>query len=63
MDSPSLPNIVNGMDLESIVGVIAPHVTKMFEALRAGRPTKELNQEEIDKEVARLPNEPDEKLR
>ncbi|HEY8031287.1 MAG TPA: hypothetical protein VIF02_02625 [Methylocella sp.] len=61
--SPSLPTIVNGMDVQAIVNVTTPHWTKMFEAMRAGQPAKEPNKDEINAELARLPDKPDENLR
>jgi hypothetical protein len=39
------------------------HMMKQFEAMRAGQPTTELNTEELNAELARVPNKPDETLR
>lgn len=61
--SPSLPTIATGMDINALVGVIMPRMTQMFEAMRAGEPSKELDKDEINTELARLPDKPDENLR
>lgn len=39
-----------------------PRMTKMFEAMRAGQPAKELDKDELNAELARLPDKPDENL-
>jgi hypothetical protein len=61
--SPSLPNIMNGMDVQALTSIIMPRWTKMFEAVLAGQTAKELNKDEINAELARLPDKPDENLR
>jgi hypothetical protein len=61
--SPSLPTIGTGMDIEAICSVVSPFTTKMFEAMWAGHPAEELNKDEINAELARLPDKPDEILR
>jgi hypothetical protein len=61
--SSSLPTIANGMDIHALVGVMMPHMTKMFEGMRAGQPAKELDKDELNAELARLPDKPDETLR
>jgi len=60
--SATLPTIGNGMDINALVRVTRPHVTKLFEAWRAGEREKELDRDEINAELARLPNKPDENL-
>jgi len=43
-----------------------PHITKTFEMLkarRAGQPAKELSKDDINAELARLPDKPNENLR
>ncbi len=62
-NSPSLPSIVTGMDIQALVNLQMPRFTKMMEAMRAGQPAQEVNSEEINAELARLPYEPDESLR
>ena len=61
--SPSLPTIANGMDVSALVEVMMPHTMKMFEAMREGRPAPELDKDELNAELARLPDKPDEDLR
>lgn len=61
--SPSLPTIANGTDLSALLGVLMPHTSKMFEAMRVGEPTKEMDNDELNVELARLPDKPDENLR
>lgn len=60
--SSSLPSIANGMDVNAIIGVIMPHVAKMFEAMLEGKPENELDKGELNAELALLPG-PDENLR
>lgn len=62
-NSSSLPTIVNGMDMQAIAGVIMSHITKRFEAMRAGEPAKDLDKDELNAELAHLPDKPDESLR
>lgn len=61
--SLSLPTIANGMDVSAFVGVVMPQMSKMLEATRAGEPAKELDKDELNAELARLPDKPDENLR
>lgn len=61
--SPSLPTIANGMDVSGLVEVMMPRTMKMFEAMREGRPAPEWDKDEINAELARLPDKPDEDLR
>jgi hypothetical protein len=60
--SPCLPTIARGIDVEALVALEMPHMIKMFEARRAGQPSKEPNKDEINARLARLPDKPDEKL-
>lgn len=62
-NTPSLPTISNGMDVNAIVRVLMPHTTKRVERRRAGEPAQELDKDEINAELARLPDKPDENLR
>jgi hypothetical protein len=43
--------------------VMMPRWTKISEAVLAGQPEKELNKDDINAELARLPDKPDENLR
>ena len=61
--SSYLPTIVSGMDMPALIDVMMPHITKMFEAMRAGQSTKELDKDEVNAELACLPGKPDENLR
>jgi hypothetical protein len=63
-NSPCLPSIARGVDIEALVAL--PHLAGMlerFEARQAGQPVKEPSEDEINAELARLPNKPDENLR
>lgn len=62
-NSPSIPAISNGMDINALVSTIMPHTLKTFEAMRSGQPAPELDKDEINAELARLPHGPDENLR
>ena len=61
-DSPSLPSINHGLDTHALVDVL-----KLYWSKRLGgwpdEPMKELNMDEVNAEVSRLPQDPDEKLR
>jgi len=59
---PPLPSIASGVDMAAFSSL--PHVTKMFEALGAGVPlAKVMHKDEIDAELAGLPDKPDENPR
>lgn len=66
-DSPTLPTIANGMDIQAIVSVIVPHMMPQmsanFDTMLAGEPLKDLDVDELNAELGRLPDEPDENLR
>ncbi len=62
-NSPSLPAIANGIDINAIVGVMVPRMAKSFEAMRVGDPPKEFDWDELNAELVRLPDKPDEQLR
>jgi len=62
--SPCVPTITRGVDIEALVAL--PHLAGMFdrfEARQAGQPVKEPSEDEINAELASLPNKPDENLR
>jgi hypothetical protein len=63
LSSPSLPTIGAGMDFIAIAAVMTPHLNRMMEAMLAGQRIPELNKDEINAALARLPDEPDESLR
>jgi hypothetical protein len=60
--SPLLPTIANGMDIRALLETIMPHQTRLFEALRRGDPTAELDKDQVNADLALLPDKPDEKL-
>jgi hypothetical protein len=62
-NTPFLPTIVAGMDINAVVSVLKPRMSKLLEALRAGEPAQELDKDELNSEMARLPDQPDEELR
>ena len=61
--SPSLPMIGNGIDLEALFDLLVPRYIKMSEEMRAGQPVKELDNGDLNSQLARLPDKPDENLR
>ena len=46
-----------------MAGAMMPHMSKMLGAMLDGEPAKELDRDELNAELARLPDEPDEDLR
>ena len=61
--SPGIPTIAGGMDVDAIMRATAPGIMKqMREAMKAGKPMK-LDEQGLNAALARLPTEPDEKLR
>jgi hypothetical protein len=63
ISSSDLPIISCGMDVRALFTVMLPRWMKMFEATRAGNPPPQLDSDEINAELARLPDKPDELLR
>jgi hypothetical protein len=62
-DTVAIPMIANGIDVQALVKVIAPSTMKMLDAMLDDKPVPEVDQDEINAAVARLPYGPDEKLR
>ena len=62
-DGPMIPTVARGMDVHAIARLSIKHAMKTFEAMRAGKPAPEIDKEEMDAELAKIPHEPDEKLR
>jgi hypothetical protein len=54
--------IATGMDMQAIAGMMIPHIAKRFSAIRAGEQAKDLDKDEINAELARLPHKPDDNL-
>lgn len=61
-DTPALPTIASGMDVNALIEAMAPISEKMFEAMREGKPGDGF-EDEINAALAGLPDEPDENLR
>jgi hypothetical protein len=61
--TPSLPTIGGGMDIGAIIDILMPRFMAMFERSRAGEPPQELDKDEVNAALAKLPDEPDENLR
>ena len=61
--TPTLPIIANGMDVSALMETIMPYMTKRLRAMRTGQSIPELNEDEMNADVARLPDKPDEDLR
>jgi hypothetical protein len=59
----SLPTIVGGMDVNALMGVMIPRTSKVLKAMLAGMPDRELDKDELNAELSRLPDKPDETLR
>jgi hypothetical protein len=59
-DTPLIPTVGAGMAVHEIIGTMMPHMTEMFEAMRAGQPAKEPDWAD---DFARLADKPDENLR
>jgi len=59
---PSLPSIASGMDIEALSGMMLPLVLKAVESTQAGEPPGDLDLDELDTQLALLPDEPDEDL-
>lgn len=58
-----IPTILGGGDFQALASVLMPGFLKRFEAMRAGQPTPEWDKDELNAELARLPDTPDENLR
>jgi hypothetical protein len=58
-----LPTIANGMDVRALVDVMMPHMFAQMSALRAGGPTAELDVNQLNADLAKLPEHPDEDLK
>ena len=61
--SSGLPIIGCGMDVRALLDFMTPRWMKQFEAMRAGQPALEWDKDEINTELAQLPDKPDEHLR
>jgi hypothetical protein len=62
-DSPGLPHIADGFDMHAITSVMMPHFrTSLSAALEAGH-APDIDMELVNAELAKLPEQPDERLR
>jgi hypothetical protein len=59
---PALPEIGIGMDIGAIIGVLMPRFMNMLKGMEAGEPPHVLDRDELNAELAKLPDEPDENL-
>lgn len=63
-NSPSLPSISHGINDSALINVLMPHIEKRFEARRQGEPVKEwVDEDGLNKDLAKVPDAPDENLR
>jgi hypothetical protein len=58
----SVPSIARGMDMHAFFGAMMPHFMKFGDAMLAGKPSPELDRDEVNAALARLPRNPDENL-
>ena len=61
-NSLSLPAILNGLDVHALIGVMYPHMLKSFEGIGTDSPPKEIDEDALNAELARLPDTPNEDL-
>jgi len=62
-NSSGLPSIANGMDVQALASLTMAHMSPLLSTMLAGEPAKELDVDELNKELGRLPDKPDENLR
>jgi hypothetical protein len=62
-NTPSLPTIGNGMDIEAITRILMPPVSKMLVSMLNDGPTENLDEDKLNEDLSRLPDAPDEELR
>jgi hypothetical protein len=58
-----LPLIANGNDLSAFFNVIMPHMREQMASLVAGKQAAEIDKDKMNAELAKLPTDPDERLR
>jgi hypothetical protein len=54
-DSPALPHIATGMDVAALMAVMMPRWTERLNSLQTGQPPKDVDVDEINAALARLP--------
>lgn len=57
----ALPYISNGNDMTALLEVIQPHIMKQFAGMKSKTPS-EFDREAVNEQLAKLPDNPDEKL-
>ena len=62
-NSPIIPHISNGTDMQAFFELLMPHFIESLEGLQEGQPPKEFDKDKINSELAILPDKPDEILR
>lgn len=62
-NTPSLPTIMNGLDIVAITGIMIPIISEHSKATQEGKLPKELDKDTLNKALARLPDKPDENLK
>ncbi|MFN7977667.1 MAG: hypothetical protein U0P30_05985 [Vicinamibacterales bacterium] len=60
-DDALLPTIGNGLDVQALVRAMLPHLMAHFESVKGGA-ASQLNAENINADLAKLPERPDEDL-
>jgi hypothetical protein len=61
--SPPIPIIMGGIAFQALATVLMPRFLKRVEKMRAGQPAPEWDEDELNAELAHLPDKPDENLR
>lgn len=51
------------MDIRALIDAMMPHFMRNVDALRTGQPAAELDKNQVNAELARLPDKPDDTLR
>jgi hypothetical protein len=62
-ESAGIPTIVNGMDVQSIAGVLMKHVQGRVAVHGLSPDALDVDEDEMNRLLAKLPSEPEEKLR
>jgi hypothetical protein len=63
-DTPALPTIINGYDVQAIANIMMPHLTETWEPHLADLGSApDLDMTEVNRLLADVPTDPDEKLR
>jgi hypothetical protein len=60
--TPAIPTIGQGMDIAALVGVLMPHVLEVMDEMTEGKPAADIDVDQLNEELSRLPDEPNEEL-